>query len=142
MREINEKGLALLKQYEGCKLTAYQDIGGIWTIGYGCTGADVVKGLIITQQEAEQRLKDKLQMFYTLDNYLSEQVNENQYSALICLAYNVGLRAVKLSQTLKLINAGKDPDKEWVGFSHVNGVTVPGLLARRKAELKLYHTLG
>jgi lysozyme len=145
MREINQKGLDLLKQLEGCKLTSYQDQGGLWTIGYGSTPLnhpEIVKGLTINLEQAEMYLKKDLEKFYQLDHYLSEQVNENQYSALICLTYNVGLAAVKLSQTLKLINEGLPPDKEWMGFNKVNGVTNNGLINRRGAELCLYHELS
>lgn len=142
MREINQAGLNLIKSFERCCLVAYQDQGGIWTIGYGHTDPIINDGMTITQDEAESLLKQDLQKFYHLDDFIAELVNDNQYSALICLAFNVGLRAVKLSQTLKLINAGDNPDKEWMGFNKVNGVVSQGLINRRKAELKLYHTLG
>lgn len=141
MREINDKGLALLKQFEGRRLVAYQDQGGVWTIGYGCTGPDVVKGLSITAEEAEKRLHEKLLGFYHLDDYISEHVNDNQYSALICLAYNIGLRAIKMSTLLRCINNNTSPDKEWLKWNHVNGIVNAGLTRRRQAELELYHEL-
>ena len=50
------RGLALTEQFEGCRLTAYQDQVGVWTIGYGHTGTDVTPGLTITQQQAEAGL--------------------------------------------------------------------------------------
>ncbi len=145
MREINDKGLALLKFWENCKLNSYQDQAGVWTVGYGSTQLmhpEIVKGLTITPEQAEMYLKKDLEKFYQLDHYVAEVVNDNQYSALICLCYNVGLRAVKLSSTLKLVNAGDNPDKEWLGFNKINGVVSKGLTNRRKAELELYHTLG
>lgn len=141
MREINDKGLALLKQFEGRRLVAYQDQGGVWTIGYGCTGPDVVKGLSISADEAEKRLIEKLLGFYHLDDYISEQVNDNQYSALICLAYNIGLRAIKMSTLLRCINNGSSPDKDWLKWNHINGIVNAGLTRRRQAELELYHEL-
>lgn len=142
MREINQAGLSLLKSFEKCKLDAYQDQGGIWTIGWGHVDPTVCQGMIYTQDQADQQLINDLAKFYVLDHYISEQVNDNQYSALICLAFNVGLRAVRMSQTLKLINEGQNPDKEWMGFCKVNSQVSKGLLNRRKAELDLYHTLG
>src|SRR5207302_9894190 len=135
---INSAGLALLKKWEGCKLAAYQDLGGVWTIGYGHTGPEVVQGMVFTPEQAIMQLQKDLEKFYSIDNFISEQVNENQYSALICLCYNVGLRAVRFSQTLKLINEGLTPDKEWLGFCKVNGAVIQGLLNRRKAEIELY----
>lgn len=145
MRTINNVGLALLKQLEGCRLNVYQDQGGIWTIGYGSTQInhpEICKGLIINLEQAEMYLKKDLEIFYQLDHYLSEEINDNQYAALICLAYNVGLRAVKLSQTLRLVNDQKSPDREWLGFDKINGQISNGLINRRKAELELYHKLG
>lgn len=145
MRRINAAGLQLIKNFEKCVLTSYQDQGGIWTVGYGSTPflhPEICKGLTITREQAEMYLQKDLETFYQIDHYISEIVNENQYSALICLCYNVGLRAVKLSQTLKLINEGQNPDKEWMGFNKVNGVVSNGLIARRKAELELFHELS
>jgi lysozyme len=142
MRSINEAGLQLIKDFEKRRLVAYQDIGGIWTCGWGSTGPDIVKGTTWSPDEADQRLANDLQKFYELDHFVSEQVNDNQYSALICLAYNVGLTAVKNSRTLKCVNGGASPDQEWLGFDKVNGQVVQGLINRRKAELELYHKLG
>jgi lysozyme len=142
MREINDAGLLLLKQFEGCKLNSYQDQRGIWTIGWGHTGPEVVEGMSFTQDQADAQLKKDLEGFYVLDHYITELVNDNQYSALICLAYNVGLRAVRLSQTLRLINDQQAPDKEWLGFNLTNGQPNAGLTRRRESELELYHTLG
>lgn len=142
MREINQAGLDLLKSFEKCVLSAYQDSGGIWTIGWGHCGPEVVEGMTMTQLQADLQLKQDLQKFYHLDDYLSEQVNDNQYSALVCLAYNIGLRALKFSQVLRKVNAGENPDTEWMGWNHINGVVNVGLTRRREAELELYHALG
>lgn len=142
MREINQAGLNLLTTFEGRKLTAYQDQGGVWTIGYGHTGPDVVDGLTITVDQAISLLQQDLQRFYHLDDYISEQVNDNQYSALICLAYNIGLRAIKMSKVLSCVNDNDDPTTEWMQWNHVNGVVNAGLTNRRKAELELYHEIG
>ncbi len=145
MREINAAGLKLLQSFERCELSAYQDSGGIWTIGWGHTGPEVVQGMSMTQIQADLQLKKDLEKFYQLDHYLTEQVNDNQYSALICLAYNIGLMRLKLSNTLKCVNEQLSPDKEWMGFDEVkiNGVLTKsaGLARRRAAELTLYHSL-
>lgn len=145
MRQINAAGRALLKSFEKCVLTAYQDQGGIYTIGWGHANSPtfpVTEGMTITQAQADALLEKDLETFYVLDHYLTEQCNDNQYSALICLAYNVGLRAVRLSNTLKLVNEGLPPDKEWLGFNLVNGQPSAGLTRRREAELELYHSLS
>lgn len=142
MRKINQKGLALIKHYEGCKLTAYQDVGGIWTIGFGHTGSDVWPNGSITKDRANELLEEDIEKFYKLDEHISEVVNDNQYSALLCLAYNIGLSALLKSTLLKLVNVGESPDGEWTKWSHVNGKIINGLLARRVAELELYHEIG
>jgi lysozyme len=172
-RKINQVGLDLLKQLEGCKLQSYPDPGSElakrcfearftiyeyslmpdwkdfdgspWTVGYGSTQInhpEIVPGLTINQEQAELYLKQDLEKFYVLDNYCSDHVNDNQYSALICLAYNVGLRAVRNSNTLRLCNEGLPPDTEWKGFNKTGGEVNAGLVNRREAELKLYHTLS
>lgn len=142
MREINAAGLKLLTTFEGRRLVAYQDQGGVWTIGYGHTGPEVQKGTNIGTDEAISLLQQDLEKFYHLDQYLTEIVNDNQYSALICLAYNIGLTALKTSNVLRLVNEGEDPTDVWLQWDHINGVVNNGLLNRRKAELKLYFTLG
>jgi lysozyme len=142
MRKINEAGLALLKSFEKCILTAYKDQGGVWTIGWGHVDPTVCEGMTYTQQQADQQLLNDLEGFYVLDHYITDNVNDNQYSALICLAFNVGLRAVRLSNTLRLVNEGVAPDKEWLGFNLVNGQVSAGLIRRREAELELYHSLS
>ena len=142
MREINAAGLALLKSFESCRLNSYQDQRGIWTIGWGHVDSTVVQGMTLTQDQADAYLKKDLEKFYQLDHYISEQVNDNQYSALICLAYNIGLSAIKTSGVVRAVNDHEDPSDKWLEWDHVNGVVSDGLRRRRAAELKLYRTLG
>lgn len=142
MRKINKAGLDLLKQFEGCRLKAYKDIGGVLTIGYGSTGPHVTEGLVITQNEADALLEKDLERFYHIDQYLSEMVSDNAYSALIVLAFNIGLKALKMSTLIKRINSKDNPDSEWLRWNKVNGQVVEGLTRRRKEELKLFHRLG
>lgn len=144
MRKINAKGLALIKLFESCRLKAYQDIVGVWTIGYGHTGPEVIDGMFISQDEADQYLESDLEKFYHLDQYLSEQVNDNQFSALVCLAFNIGLRALKLSTLMKCIN-NEDTQgikQHWMEWNHAGGQVIAGLTKRRKAELDLFNELG
>lgn len=139
---LNQKGVDLIKKWEGCAARSYLDIHGIWTIGYGHTGIDVTENLVWTQDQIEAALIQDLERFRTIEDFISEQINDNQFSALICLAYNVGLNAVIKSKCLKLVNAGEDPTTEWQGFCHVGSRVVPGLVRRRQDELELYHEIG
>lgn len=141
--DINGKGLALIKLFEGRKLQSYQDQGGVWTIGYGHTGPEVIKGLVWSPDEADQVFNNDLQRrVYPLWDFVTENISSNQWSALCSLCFNVGLTAVKNSNTLRLVNEGRDPSVEWLGFSHINGVPNAGLLRRRQAELELYNELS
>lgn len=142
MRVINKKGLNLIKKWEGCAVRAYPDLKGIPTIGYGHTGPEVHLGLVWNQIQIEAALISDLEKFYKLEDHISDLVNDNQFSALICLTYNEGLNAVLKSKTLKLVNSGQKPDIEWLDFNKVNGVINKGLTNRRKAELVLYHEIG
>ena len=88
----NDAGLNLIKTLEGLKLAAYLDVAGIWTIGYGHI-ADVVDGMFITADQAEEFLKGDLT---ATENYVTRAVGNarttlNQFSAMVCLAYNIGV---------------------------------------------------
>jgi lysozyme len=138
--QINAKGLELLKSFEGCKLTAYRDQAGVLTIGYGCT-RDVVPGMTITQEEAEERLQQDLLDFEEgVSKLLTIEVSNNQFSALVCFAYNLGLGALKKSHLLSFLNQGmiKKASTQFVKWDLVNGMPDKGILRRREAERDLF----
>ena len=145
---VNKATLDLIKQYEGCKLTAYQDIVGIWTIGYGTTAmADVgivpAKGMTITQDRAEDLLRMGVDKFAsTVDAMITTKVNQNERGACVCLAYNIGPNAFAKSTVLRELNAGHK-DKAAAAFRMWNkagGEVIQGLVNRREAEIKLFLT--
>lgn len=141
MREINQAGLDLIKKWEGFKNASYQDIGGVWTVGYGHTGPDVHPGMNITEEQGEEILHIDLQTkAYPID--LGSFISDNQYAALCSLCFNVGINRVRRSQTYVLIKAGQSPDLEWVWFNTVNGNPSIGLTNRRRAELVLFHKVS
>jgi lysozyme len=129
----------LEKQFEGCRLTAYQDIAGVWTIGYGHTGKDVYAGLVWTQQQADEALDHDIQAAQALLLMYSPTVVGGNLDALTDFVFNLGIGNYRTSTLCKCVNAG-----DWVGakaqlltWDHSNGVVVPGLLARRQAEAAL-----
>jgi GH24 family phage-related lysozyme (muramidase) len=145
---VNKATLDLIKQYEGCKLTAYQDIVGIWTIGYGTTAmADVgivpAKGMTITQDRAEDLLRMGVDKFAsTVDAMITTKVNQNERGACVCLAYNIGPNAFAKSTVLRELNVGHK-DKAAAAFRMWNkagGEVIKGLVNRREAEIKLFLT--
>jgi GH24 family phage-related lysozyme (muramidase) len=145
---VNKATLDLIKQFEGCKLTAYQDIVGVWTIGYGTTAmADVgivpAKGMTITQDRAEDLLRMGVDKFAsTVDAMITTKVNQNERGACVCLAYNIGPNAFSKSTVLRELNVGHK-DKAAAAFRMWNkagGEVIKGLVNRREAEIKLFLT--
>jgi lysozyme len=146
-RVTNDLGLALIKRFEGLKLDAYQDVAGIWTIGYGHTRG-VTPGMHISEDEAEQALKDDL---HGAENAVDTAVgaaatNDNQFSAMASLCFNIGSANFRSSTVLKQHLAGNataaaDAFLLW-NKARINGVLEPvtGLTNRRSAERTLYLT--
>ena len=130
-----------IKEHEGLRLVAYLDSVGVWTIGYGDTGPDVVKGLVITKEQAENRLRKRLVEF---EGYINRAVKvkltQNQFDALVSLVYNIGPTNFNTSTLLKKLNAGDyagaaDQFLVW-NKGRVNGKlqVIDGLTNRRKKE--------
>lgn len=141
--KINQAGLDLIKTFEGLKLKAYKDIGGIWTCGYGTTGDDVGPTTVWTQEYAEKRLIEHVEMCCHVVSRLINPVelSSNQWSALVCFAYNVGTGALQRSTLLRKIYSHEpwtEIAKEFLKWDKVDGVEVDGLLRRRKAEAALF----
>jgi lysozyme len=106
VRRINAESKELLKRLEGLKLEAYQDSGGVWTIGYGTT-RDVTPGLHITQGTAEHLLDmDLLRFERCVSEAVRVDLSDNQFGALVIFAYNVGEQAFKTSTLLRKLNDG------------------------------------
>lgn len=140
--KINDEGLNLIKSFEGCELKSYKDIVGILTIGYGHTGSDVTENQTISQAKAEEILKEDLERFEKGVAELCKLValNPNQFSALVCFSFNVGLGAFKTSTMLKLLNA-KEYSKaadQFLRWNKAGGKEVAGLTRRREAERQLF----
>ncbi len=133
----SKQGLALTESFESCKLTAYQDIKGIWTIGYGHTGPEVVEGLIWTQNQADTQLIVDLQRAENMvDTYVTVPLTQGQYDALVDFAFNLGTNAERGSTLLKMVNENDmaDAANQFQLWDHASGQVVAGLLRRRIAE--------
>lgn len=130
----------IVEQFEGCVLNAYQDIKGIWTIGYGHTQG-VYKGQVITFQEAQALLDDDLKWAERIVNqYVHININQNEFDALVDFVFNVGSGNFINSTLLKLLNQGQiqEAAEEFEKWDHAAGVVVSGLLRRRLAEKDLF----
>jgi len=142
-RRINAAGLSLIKQWEGLKTTAYKDVAGIWTIGYGHTSAagapKVTPGMAIGDKEAERILKTDLAKFEArVERLVTVPVNDNQFAVLVSFDFNTG--ALHKSTLLKKLNTG-DYDAvpgELAKWVNAGGRKVQGLVNRRAAEAGLW----
>ena len=143
--QTSEKGIALIKQFEGCRLTAYQDKVGVWTIGYGWTqpvdGKSIGAGMTIKQETAERLLKTGL-VGYERDvsKLVKVKLTQGQFDALISFAYNLGARALSTSTLLKKLNAGdyRGAADEFLKWNKAGGKVLAGLTRRREAERALF----
>ena len=141
------KGIELIKRWEGLELTAYQDIAGVWTIGYGHT-ASATSGLVWTEQVAEAALTRDLESREdAVARLVTAPLTQNRFDALVSLIYNIGVTAFQNSTVRKRINNG-DSDFAvaeawgWFNKATVNGELqrVEGLARRRAAEIALWMT--
>lgn len=138
-------GIALIKRYEGCRLTAYPDPatgGDPWTIGYGCTGPEIKEGVVWTQNEADQNLLSRLNTLSDkLQDLITVELTDNQFNAIVSLVYNIGIGNFEKSTMLRLINLGamtKAAD-QFLVWSKAGGKEMSGLLARRQAEKRMFN---
>ena len=147
MREINEAGLNLIKEFESLELEAYKDPVGVWTIGYGHTGPDVKPGMEVSEAQAIDFLREDLAEAQTsVDNLVAIELTDNEFSALVSLVFNIGHGAFETSTCRERLNGNK-PDKvgaaealTWFNKGTIDGnkVVLPGLVRRRLAEQKLF----
>src|SRR4051794_35277161 len=104
--KTSDNGLNMIMQYEGLRLSAYQDGVGVWTIGYGTT-QNVHPGMVITMEQAVQRLRDAVA---NIESFISVVVtpviDQDMFDALISFTYNVGQGNLRKSSVLRLLNIG------------------------------------
>ncbi|NCC99985.1 MAG: lysozyme [Bacteroidia bacterium] len=134
------KGINLIKQYERCRLTAYKDSVGIWTIGYGHTSG-VKQGDTCTADQAESYFKSDLRTAENAINTMGVELTQNQFDALVSFVFNLGVGNFKSSTLYKKIKANpNDPtiSDEFSKWKYAGGKELTGLLNRRNAESGLY----
>jgi lysozyme len=135
----------LIKQYEGLRLTAYQDSVGIWTIGYGTTtinGVAVYEGQTITQAQADEYLLEHMQSNVSpiINTKVKAPITQSMYDALCCFTYNLGSGNLSKSTLLKELNTTKylDTATSFLDYNKAGGVVLAGLTKRRSAEKDLF----
>lgn len=136
--KVSTNGLELIKKFEGLRLEAYLCSAGVLTIGYGHT-AGVRKGDVITKATADKMLVDDVGKFeQTVSNAVTVPLTQNQFDALVSLAFNIGATAFTNSTLVKKLNLRHDAADEFLRWRYVNRVESPGLLRRREAERALF----
>jgi lysozyme len=145
--KISQGGIDLIKKFEGLKLKPYLCSAGVPTIGYGNTfyenGKKVtLKDPQITEKRAEELLAYLLVSFEKyVDSYCRDDINQNQFDALVSFAYNLGPNSLKASTLLKKVNINpSDPTikLEFLKWTKAGGRVLKGLVLRREAEASLY----
>ena len=141
---VSHAGLDLISSFEGLALKTYADPVGVLTIGFGHTGPDVRKGLVITRARAFELLRDDTSgAAAQVERLVRRPLTQSQFDALVSLVFNAG--TAPLTGTLgRKLNAGDDQGAahefgRWVKGT-VNGalVTFKGLVRRREAEAALF----
>ena len=142
---VSNKGVDLICEFEGEQLIAYDDGVGVWTIGFGTikypNGVRVKKGDTCTLEQAKEYMRhDLIEFEHTVNSSVKVPLNQNQFDALVSLAYNIGSNAFKSSTLVKKLNAGDyqgaaDQFNVWV---NAGGKRMQGLVSRRDREKLLF----
>lgn len=132
--------MTLLEKFEGCELKAYQDQGGVWTIGYGHT-LNVHEGQTITLQDAEIYAQSDCNLAEAYVNELVKvPLSQYEFDALVDFVFNLGCKNFKYSTLLELLNKGEYnlAAEQFDRWDRCGGKIVAGLLRRRTAEQELF----
>lgn len=142
---VSNKGVDLICEFEGKRLTSYDDGVGVWTIGFGTikypSGNRVKKGDTCTLEQAKEYMRhDLIEFEHTVNSSVKVPLNQNQFDALVSLAYNIGSSAFKSSTLVKKLNSGDyqgaaDQFNVWV---NAGGKRMQGLVNRRDKEKLLF----
>jgi lysozyme len=141
MRKINQAGIEIIKQSEGCRLKAYKCPAGVWTIGYGHTKGVVPTSILQSQEQAEQLLyNDLLEYSSAIESLIVVPLNDNQFSSLVSFIYNVGINGFKNSTLRKKLNTGdyNSVPEQMIRWTKGGGKSLPGLVKRRNLEIDLF----
>lgn len=150
--EPSQNCQSLVEKSENCKLVAYRDAVGVWTIGWGHTGPEVHEGLVWTQEQADAQLAlDIAEASRGVSRLVTVPLTQGQFDALTDFVFNLGSGKLQESTLLRLLNGGnyagvpdqlyrKDADGTEHGWIYGGGEILPGLVTRRKAEIELWNS--
>ncbi|MDD4915736.1 MAG: lysozyme [Methylococcales bacterium] len=146
LRAAIDKAVAVAKQFEGCRLRAYWDAaGGVWTIGWGCTGSGIDEKTVWTQDSADAELRWRLLEAHDQALRLSPVLvreSANRQAAIIDFIFNLGAGRYAGSTLRRDIDAGNFDDvaAQLARWDHggQNDAVLPGLVKRRAVEAALW----
>lgn len=136
-----------MHQFEGLRLTSYLCPARVWTIGWGNTryedGSPVRQGQTITRQRADELFLNIVNLEFVpgVRRLVARQLNENQFSALVSFAYNIGIGNLKTSTLLRMVNDNPNNPairEQFMRWNRAGGQVLAGLTRRRQAEADLY----
>ena len=138
---ISQEGIELIKKFEGCELKSYRCSADVLTIGYGHTKG-VTEGMEIDKDEAENLLANEMLEY---ENYINDNVEveleQNQFDALVCWVYNLGVGSLRSSTMLTVLNDGdyKGVPAQIKRWNRAGGKVLDGLIRRRNAEAAMFN---
>jgi lysozyme len=141
----DNEGMELTESFEGLSLTSYQDSKGVWTIGWGHTGKDIVEGLTWTRDQCEVALGNDIYFaVQVVNNLVTRQITQYQFDALVDFTFNCGPENFRKSTLLLLVNAGNNigAEGEFDKWVRAGGKVLSGLVKRRAAESQFYMREG
>ena len=144
-QKVSTAGINLICSFEGLRLNAYDDGVGVWTIGFGTTiypnGIKVKRGDTCTTEQAKAYMAHDLKKFESaVNSAVTLPINQNQFDALVSLAYNIGTNAFKNSTLVKKLNTGdiRGAAAQFDVWNKGGGKVMQGLVNRRAVERKLF----
>ncbi len=146
MMTVPQAAKNIIKQFEGLRLTSYQDVAGNWSVGYGhfnATPPPCTDCMVITETQADGMLENDLEhTLQAIRGHIKADVTDNQLSALLSFAFNLGVNALINSTLLKDLNNGnvEAAADSFLLWDHSHGTVIQGLSRRRAAERKLFLT--
>lgn len=145
---LSLEGVNQICNFEGLKLSAYDDGTGVWTIGYGTTrypnGKRVSEGDRCTLEQAKTYMRHDLKIFErAVNSSVTVPLKQNQFDALVSLTYNIGVGAFKNSTLIKKLNLGdyKEAANQFDVWVNAGGKRLQGLVNRRAIEKKIFLSL-
>lgn len=134
--KYSKGGYHLTESFESCRLVAYQDQGGVWTIGWGHT-FQVYEGMTCTQAQADMWLLDDILRFeYAVNRLVTAPLTQDEFDALVDFTFNLGVSNFAHSTLLRYLNSRnyQGAAEEFHKWDYVAGHHCAGLLRRRLAE--------